>query len=95
LSNDRVDGGRQSGHVIPVAMARSDTFDLAHWNPRIGAIAYRNGSLGAGIEQQGVPYAANMRHQPQSIPEISAKQRLTGNRRDPCTNDVGELGDRE
>ena len=95
LLDDRVDRSGQSGHVIPMSVGHRDTFDLAHRDPEIGAIACENGSFGSGIEQQNMAIAADLRHQTQSISEISAKQRLTRYRLGPGTNDVGELRYRE
>ncbi|MGB9646876.1 MAG: hypothetical protein WCB44_17400 [Stellaceae bacterium] len=64
LLHDRVYGGRQSRHVIPMSVAHSNTLDLAHRDAEISAIAYENGPFGTGIKQQHMPHAAKLRYQP-------------------------------
>jgi hypothetical protein len=66
LLHDRVDRRREGAHVIPVPMADRNALDFAERDSEIGADAYKNRSLGSGIEQQGMLCPADARHQAQS-----------------------------
>jgi hypothetical protein len=76
-------------------VAHGDALHLPQPEPEIGAVAHENGAFRTCVEQQGVPDAAGLGHQPQAEAQVRAQQRLARDHLRAGKNDVRELGDRK
>ena len=85
--------GGQAANVIPMPVRQNDCFDNTQIDSEAVSILLEGRRLRPGVEQQGMSDPADPGHQSQSIPEISAEQRLTRDDRCSAENDVRELGD--
>jgi hypothetical protein len=55
-------------------VAHGDALHLPQPEPEIGAVAHENGAFRTCVEQQGVPDAAGLGHQPQAEAQVRAQR---------------------